>query len=141
MKIRRHKHTKRVLSFYKTNFKFDTRFFNVLIDGTFAHEALNSKINLADQMPKFFEIDKKTGYTCKSKCNLFTTKCAVKETELLGKVTHGANLILKQYPLIECKHKRQSVSTEKCFKNLIADSLSPETSQLHGRKYIIATQV
>jgi rRNA-processing protein FCF1 len=141
MKIRRHKHTKRVLSFYKTNFKFDTRFFNVLIDGTFANEALNTKIKISDQMPKFFEVDKKTGYSSKSKCNLFTTKCAIRETELLGKATHGANLILNQFTLVDCKHKQEFINTEQCFKQILLDSLSPSSSQAHGRKYIVATQV
>ena len=139
MKIKRHKHTKRVLKFYKTNFKLDLKYINVLIDGTFAHEALNTKINLAEQLPKFFEVDKKEKK--KSKCNLFTTKCAIKETELLGKVTHGANLILKQYNLVDCKHKREYVSSEKCFKSIIQNSMAVAALSPHSRKFIVATQV
>ena len=124
MKIRRHKHTKRVLKYYHTNFKFDTKFFNVLVDGTFANEALNSKINIAEQMPKFFDVKE-------NKCKLWTTKCAIHETEMLGKPTYGAMLILKQYQLVECKHKRNFVPSEKCFKDLISKS---------DTKYIVATQ-
>lgn len=125
MKIRRHKHTKRVLKFYHTNFKFDTKQFNILIDGTFANEALKSKINLKEQLPKFFDVKE-------NKCKLLTTKCAIHETELLGKPTYGAMLILKQYQVVECKHKRNFIASEKCFKNLIAEQ--------GDTKYIVATQ-
>ncbi|RNA09905.1 rRNA-processing UTP23 -like protein [Brachionus plicatilis] len=125
MKIRRHKHTKRVLKYYKANFKFDTKLFNVLIDGTFANEALNGKINLAEQLPKFFDVKD-------NKCKLWTTKCAIHETEILGKPTRGAMLILKQYQVAECKHKRNFISSEKCFKNLISES--------GDTKFIVATQ-
>lgn len=125
MKIRRHKHTKRVLKYYRANFSFDTKLFNVLIDGTFANEALNCKINIAEQLPKFFDVKE-------NKCKLWTTKCAIHETEILGKPTRGAMLILKQYQVAECKHKRNFVSSEKCFKNLISES--------GDTKYIVATQ-
>lgn len=67
MKIKRHKHTKSVLKFYKINFNFDTKHFNVLIDGTFANEALNSKINLAEQLPIYFDVQP-------NKCKLLTSK-------------------------------------------------------------------
>jgi U3 small nucleolar RNA-associated protein 23 len=130
MKIKRHKHTKRVLKYYETNFNFDTKNVNILIDGTFANEALKSKINLADQMPKYFDIPSK-------KCRLLTTKCALNETQLLGKATYGAMLILKQYELVECVHKRQFVSSEKCFKNILLDSQTGNDNQ----KYFVATQV
>lgn len=125
MKIRRHKHTKRVLKYYRANFSLDTKLFNVLIDGTFANEALNCKINIAEQLPKFFDVKE-------NKCKLWTTKCAIHETEILGKPTRGAMLILKQYQVAECKHKRNFVCSEKCFKNLISES--------GDTKYIVATQ-
>ena len=125
MKIKRHKHTRRVLKFYKSNFNLDTKFYNILVDGTFANEALKSKVNLSEQMPKFFEV-------APNKCTLLTTKCALHEVEILGPATYGALVILKQYELVECKHKRNLVSSEKCFKNLITDSAT---------KYFVATQV
>ena len=130
MKIKRHKHTRRVLKFYKSNFNLDTKFYNILIDGTFANTALKSKVNLSEQLPKFFEVDA-------NKCKLLTTKCALHEVELLGSCTYGAFVILKQYEIVECKHKRNFVSSEKCFKNLIADSAKSETLA----KYFVATQV
>ena len=133
MKIRRHKHNKRVLKYYKTNFNLETKFFNVLIDGTFAHEALNSRINIAEQLPTFFEVKP-------NNCTLFTTKCAINETELLGKPTHGAMLILKQYKLVECNHKRNFLSAEKCFKHILADSMKTNDNA-NQRRYFVATQV
>lgn len=134
MKIRRHKHTKRVLKFYKTNFNLDLKTFNVLIDGTFANEALNCKINIADQMPNFFDVPP-------NKCNLFTTKCAIHETEILGKATHGAMLILKQYQLVECQHKRNIVNSEKCFKNILTNSVNNKNENANSRRFFMATQV
>jgi rRNA-processing protein FCF1 len=130
MKIKRHKHTKNVLKFYKINFNIDTKHFHVLIDGTFANEALNSKINLAEQLPNYFDVQA-------NKCKLLTTKCAIHETEILGKPTYGAMLILKQYELVECNHKRNFVSSEKCFKKLLEDSVQNQTSA----KYFMASQV
>lgn len=132
MKIRRHKHTKRIIKYYKANFNLDTKIFNVLIDGTFAHEALNCRINIAEQMPKFFDVKE-------ANCKLFTTKCAVKETEMLGKPTHGAMLILKQYRQIECKHKKEFVNTETCFKSILQSSQKSPTG--HDMKFFVATQV
>lgn len=130
MKIKRHKHTKSVLKFYKINFNIDSRYYNILIDGTFANEALNSKINLAEQLPNYFDAQT-------NKCKLLTTKCAIHETEILGKPTYGAMLILKQYELVECNHKRNFVASEKCFKNLLNAAVLNGTPS----KYFMATQV
>lgn len=133
MKIRRHKHTKRIIKFYKANYGLDTKIFNVLIDGTFAHEALNCRVNIAEQMPKFFDVKE-------SNCKLFTTKCAVRETEQLGKPTHGAMLILKQYKQLECHHKSgEYVNTEKCFRSLL--ERTHKSSSGHDMKFFVATQV
>lgn len=144
MKIRRHKHTKRIIKYYKANFGLDTKVFNVLIDGTFAHEALKCRINIAEQMPKFFDV------AAPHHCKLFTTKCAVRETELLGKPTHGAMLILKQYQQIECKHgggggknseggDEVYVNTEQCFRSVLARTHKSHSG--HEMKFFIATQV
>jgi U3 small nucleolar RNA-associated protein 23 len=121
MKIKRHKHVQRCLKFYEVNFNLKQPF-NVLIDGTFAHEALKCKLNIAEQMPKYLETDK---------CKLFTTKCAIKETELLGSATYGAMLILKKFTLHPCNH-RDTLNTEKCFRKLIQDKTQS--------KFFVATQ-
>jgi rRNA-processing protein FCF1 len=130
MKVRRQKHMKRVMKFYKNNFNIDTNFINIIVDGTFANEALKCKINLAEQLPNYFDLKP-------NKCNILTTKCALKETELLGKTTYGAMVILKQYKQVECRHKRDYINSEKCIKNLLIDSNEANSKA----KYIIATQV
>lgn len=128
------------MKFYKTNYNFEyEKHVNILIDGTFAHQALESKINLADQMPKFFDLKP-------NNCRLCTTKCALKETEMLGRATHGAMLILKQYELVECQHSREFVNAEKCFKNLVANQTTTSTSndqtkKFRDNKFFVATQV
>ena len=133
MKIKRHKHTKRVLKYYETNFGIDTvkDGVTILVDGTFANEALKSKINLADQLPTFFNLVAK-------KCRIVTSKCAVRETELLGKPTYGAMLILKQYETVECSHKRQFVHSEKCIKNILLGAKDKSAEKIN---YFVATQV
>lgn len=139
MKIRRHKHTKRIIKYYKANFGLDTKVFNVLIDGTFAHEALKCRINIAEQMPKFFDV------AAPHHCKLFTTKCAVRETELLGKPTHGAMLILKQYQQIECNHggggggSEVYANTEQCFRSVLARAHKSHSG--HEMRFFVATQV
>jgi U3 small nucleolar RNA-associated protein 23 len=130
MKINRQKHAKKVLKFYKQNYNYDLKVFNILIDGTFANEALKSKINISDQLPKYFDVDKKN-------CKILTTRCAIHETELLGRATYGAMVILKQFEIVECKHKREVVTREKCFNHLIKDSIENNLNT----KYLIATQV
>ena len=121
MKIKRHKNLRKVLHFYKMNYNI-LEPYQILIDGTFAQEALKCKINLADQIPKFFD---------KKKCQLLTTTCALHETEALGSITHGAMLILKQYKVQPCKHSNSPVNTEKCFKSLLEAD----------KRFIVSTQV
>lgn len=143
MKIKRHKHIKRVLKFYKYQHKLDVTKSGVriLIDGTFAKEALTCKLNLREQLPSMFDMKEKTSEGAQvagkfvANCQLLTTKCAIHETEILGKATRGAMHILKQYKLVECQHKRTYVNSEKCFKNLLV------AAKQTGTHYFVATQV
>lgn len=52
MKIKRQKHAKKTISFYKYNFSFREPF-QILFDGTFCHAALKNKIQIKEQMPKY----------------------------------------------------------------------------------------
>jgi Uncharacterized proteins of PilT N-term./Vapc superfamily len=74
MRIRRLKTKDNRLKFYCNHFGF-RKPFQVLIDGTFCFEALKSKLNIRDQIPKYFDCDVK----------LLTTPCIITETEKLGK--------------------------------------------------------
>jgi U3 small nucleolar RNA-associated protein 23 len=124
MKIKRHKHVRRILRFYKINFNLQSPY-KILIDGTFAQEALKSKINLVEQITKYFESKSEN-------VKILTTKCALNELKLLGSVTYGAMHILEQYPLVACKHEnREFINTEKCFKKLVGSE--------NLDQYIVAT--
>lgn len=74
MKIRRKKTVQRVLSFFKNNFDFHPPY-RVVVDGTFCQAALKNKVNIEDQIPRYFG----------SEVRFSTTSCAINETEILGK--------------------------------------------------------
>jgi U3 small nucleolar RNA-associated protein 23 len=52
MKVKRYKHAKKVLSFYKSTFKIREPY-QVIVDGTFCHAALKGKIQIKEQLPKY----------------------------------------------------------------------------------------
>lgn len=74
MKIRRRKKIQRTLAFFKNNFGFHSPF-RVVVDGTFCQAALKNKVNIEDQIPRYFG----------STVQFSTTSCAINETEILGK--------------------------------------------------------
>lgn len=53
MKIKRQKQAKKTISVYKNNFGFREPF-QILVDGTFCQAALKNKIQIKEQMPKYF---------------------------------------------------------------------------------------
>ena len=73
MKVKRYKHCRKVLTFYQKNFGFSVPY-KVLIDGTFCKAALKFKVNIREQLPKYFQ----------SEVQLCTTECATAECEALG---------------------------------------------------------
>jgi hypothetical protein len=75
MKLSRHKFIRRLLNYYRTHFNIEIPFI-ILIDGTFAFEALQWKIQIDEQLKSYLETDQ---IVCS------TTLCAIRETELLGK--------------------------------------------------------
>lgn len=76
MKGKRLKHRKKHLLFYKNFYKFNPPY-SVLIDGTFCKAALQFKINIMEQMPKYLDAE----------VRYFTTKCVLAECEALGRLT------------------------------------------------------
>jgi U3 small nucleolar RNA-associated protein 23 len=74
MKIKRQKKAQRILTFYRNHFGFRAPY-HVVLDGTFCQKALNNKINLREQIPKYFGDEVK----------LLTTACILTELERLGK--------------------------------------------------------
>ena len=81
MKVKRQKHARRILAFYKNSFGINAPY-SVLIDGTFCKSALMFRINISEQLPKYLN----------SEAKLYTTKCILAECEALGTSQNSAVL-------------------------------------------------
>ncbi|XP_026144375.1 rRNA-processing protein UTP23 homolog [Carassius auratus] len=121
MKIKRQKHAKKTISFYKYNFCFREPF-QILIDGTFCQAALKNKIQIKEQLPKYLM----------GEVQFCTTNCALKELETLAKDLYGAKLILQRFQIRKCKHVKDPVPASECLLSMLG-----ETNPHH---YFIATQ-
>ena len=73
MKVKRLKRLRRIMSFFHYNYGY-TEPYKILLDGTLCQAALTHKINLAEQLPKYFN-----GYV-----ELFTTNCVLEELRTFG---------------------------------------------------------
>lgn len=77
--------SRRLLNCYHWNFSLDLPY-RILMDGTFAYEALQCKIQIDEQLKSYLETN---DIVCS------TTLCTIRETEVLGKIAFGVMLILK----------------------------------------------
>lgn len=73
MKVKRQKHVRKILTFYRGYFDYRSPF-QVLVDGTFCRAALNCKVSISEQLPKYLDAEVK----------LCTTRCVLAECEALG---------------------------------------------------------
>uniref|UniRef100_A0A8C5MGW5 rRNA-processing protein UTP23 homolog n=1 Tax=Leptobrachium leishanense TaxID=445787 RepID=A0A8C5MGW5_9ANUR len=121
MKIKRQKHAKKTLTFYKYSFGFREPY-QVLLDGTFCQAALKNKIQIKEQLPKYLM----------GEVQLCTSRCVLKELESLGKELYGAKLIAQRFQVRSCSHFKDPVSGSVCLLSL-ADDNNPH-------HYFIATQ-
>lgn len=121
MKVRRYKRAQHILSIFRYNFGFEPPF-RVLLDGTFAMAALQNKINLREQMPK---------YLCEE-VELCVTRCILDEVEKLGRDLYGALCICRQFQVEPCPHKPLRTASA-CIQHM-ARRMKEKT------KYFIATQ-
>ncbi|XP_071496425.1 rRNA-processing protein UTP23 homolog [Diadema antillarum] len=121
MKVKRYKHARKYLGFYRNNFNFREPH-QILVDGTFTQMALLRKINIKEQMPKYLG----------GEVQLTTTNCILSEVEALGKAVYGGYLILKRYQVRRCGHKEKPVSAFRCIMSMIADQ--------NKNHYFVATQ-
>lgn len=121
MKIKRYKKAERYMTLYKNNFGFREPF-QVLLDGTFCQVALDHKVNIQEQLPRYL----------KGECKLLTTACVIDETKRLGKPVHGAYLIVSQFPVHNCGHE-SPVSASKCLSSFIVENKNRD-------HYLVATQ-
>ncbi|XP_032849447.2 rRNA-processing protein UTP23 homolog [Tyto alba] len=121
MKLRRQKHAKRNMGFYRHNFHFREPF-QVLLDGTFCQAALRNKIQIREQLPGYL-----AGAT-----QLCTTRCVLKELESLGKALYGAKLIAQRFQVRNCSHHKDPVSGSACLLSMIEEG--------NPHHFFIATQ-
>nr|AEE61660.1 unknown [Dendroctonus ponderosae] len=121
MKIRRYKRVNKSLGFFANNFGFRQPY-QLLVDGTFCLAALNNKINVANDVPKYLQ----------SEVKLITTPCAIMETENLGPKLNGALAILKNYVVHKCGHERRPVTGSACIGSMVSGENSSH--------YIVCTQ-
>lgn len=122
MKVKRQKHVRKILTFYRSYFGYRSPF-QVLVDGTFCRAALNCKVNISEQLPKYLDAE----------VQLCTTRCVLAECEALGSLLYGPLKILQQYTIVPCKHKRPVLPFNCLRKMAVATKKGKE-------KYFIATQ-
>ncbi|XP_065674609.1 rRNA-processing protein UTP23 homolog isoform X3 [Hydra vulgaris] len=109
MRVKRLKHCKKIVNFYKTTFGFRQPF-QVLVDLTFCQFALTYKINIKEQVSNYIEGDSL----------LYTTNCILEEGKSLGPQLYGAVLVCKQFKLRKCNH-RKPVSAQACILSIIGE--------------------
>lgn len=122
MKVKRQKHVRKILTFYRSSFGYHSPF-QVLVDGTFCRAALNCKVNISEQLPKYLDGEVK----------LCTTQCVLAECEAMGSLLYGPLKILQQYAVVPCKHKRPILPFNCLHKLAVA-------TKKGKAKYFIATQ-
>lgn len=120
MKVKRQKHVRKVMTFYRNNYGFSTPY-TVLIDGTFCKAALSFKINIREQMSKYLDAE----------VNLCTTTCVRAECQSFGPLLYGPLKVLEQFKLYPCKHA-EPVPAFRCVQQMIGKK--------NKNKLLLATQ-
>lgn len=124
MNINRHKKAQRILGFFRNNFDLHPPY-NVLVDGTFCRTALEEKLLIKEQIPKYL----------RAQLRLVTTQCIIMEVEKLIKINsklYGAWLVVKQFPVHKCGHAKNPMPASSCIKSLL--------KKKNPAKYIVASQ-
>ncbi|KAL5016847.1 hypothetical protein ScPMuIL_006436 [Solemya velum] len=120
MKVKRQKHVRKVIIFYRNNFGLQPPY-KILIDGTFCKAALHFKLNISEQLPKYLD----------SEVVFYTTNCVLAECESFGTLLYGPLKVLRQFKVHPCKHK-SPVLAYKCLLSLLKAS--------SDKKFFLATQ-
>ncbi|ODN02807.1 rRNA-processing protein UTP23 [Orchesella cincta] len=136
MRVKRYKKFQRYTSFFHKHFRFQPPF-RILVDGTFANAALINKVNMKEQLPKYFD----------GPCKLLTTPCVIIETEKLGPSLYGAVKVLKELQIHKCQHSDSPIQASECLKSVIKINV-PKKSFVNNAnavpdaddRFIIATQ-
>ncbi|KAK8399574.1 hypothetical protein O3P69_003558 [Scylla paramamosain] len=124
MKIKRHKKAQKILAFFQHNFALQAPY-TILLDATFCHSALEGKVLIKEQIPKYLGAQTK----------IVTTQCIILEVEKLSKISpklYGTWLVVKQFPVHKCGHEGDPVPASSCAKSLLGKN--------NPGKYIMASQ-
>ncbi|XP_058059679.1 rRNA-processing protein UTP23 homolog [Anopheles bellator] len=118
MKITKHKKTRKYMSFYINNFGFREPLL-CLIDGSFCHAAYKIRLQVEEQLKKYFQCEVKP----------IVTACIITETDNLGAGFVGTSQLLKRFLVHRCGHEKRPISGSSCIKAISQTS-----------RYIVATQ-
>ncbi|XP_045130019.1 rRNA-processing protein UTP23 homolog [Portunus trituberculatus] len=124
MKIRRQKKSQKILAFFQSNFALQAPY-TVLLDATFCRAALEGKVLIKEQIPKYLGAQTK----------IVTTQCIILEVEKLSKISsklYGTWIVVKQFPVHKCGHEGDPVPASFCAKSLLGKN--------NPGKYIMASQ-
>lgn len=121
MKVKRVKHARKYLTLFKNSFGIFEPY-QILVDGTFCQAALQTKISIKEQLPKYLD----------GSIQLLTTRCVIEEGKALGPQLAGAVLIAKRFQLRKCAHHREAVPAAQCIMSMIG------TENQNG--YFVASQ-
>ena len=120
MKVKRQKTVKKYINLFKNSFGIFEPY-QVLVDGTFCQAALQNKINIKEQLPKYLDAE----------IQLLTTECVLNELESLGGALYGALVIAKRFKTRKCGHREHVPATE-CVSHLVGEA--------NEKRYFVASQ-
>uniref|UniRef100_A0A2M4ASU4 rRNA-processing protein UTP23 homolog n=1 Tax=Anopheles triannulatus TaxID=58253 RepID=A0A2M4ASU4_9DIPT len=118
MKITKHKKTRKYMSFYINNFGFREPLL-CLIDGSFCHAAYKIRLQIEEQLKKYFQCEVKP----------IVTACIITETDNLGAGFVGTSQLLKRFLVHRCGHEKHPIDGSSCIKAITQTC-----------RYIVATQ-
>ncbi|XP_055632996.1 rRNA-processing protein UTP23 homolog [Toxorhynchites rutilus septentrionalis] len=118
MKVTKHKKARKYMSFYMNNFGFREPLL-VLIDGTFCHAAYKARLQIEEQLKRYFQCELK----------LIVTACIITETENIGGPLVAVCQLLKKFLVHKCGHEKHPIPGSACIRALTKTC-----------NYIVATQ-
>uniref|UniRef100_A0A1Q3F5T3 rRNA-processing protein UTP23 homolog n=1 Tax=Culex tarsalis TaxID=7177 RepID=A0A1Q3F5T3_CULTA len=118
MKVTKHKKARKYMSFYINNFGFREPLLT-LIDGTFCQAAYKARIQIEDQLKKYFQCELK----------LIVTACIITEVDNIGGPLTAVCQLLKKFLVHRCGHEKAPISGSACIKSMTKTC-----------NYIVATQ-
>lgn len=113
------KGVKRVVTFYKSVFRFDAPL-KIIVDGNFISVCMSKKLELKTQLAK----------TLDENVHIIIPSCVASEISELDKMIPGLLNYMKRYKIEVCSH--QLMVPEQCIKSFIGNK--------NHKKYFVATQ-